>query len=116
MNSKYNIKDLEVPMGPLVYYRSDFRDVIEMHIPLIKERGLFSIIEVDPANAYKNENDFYGLLSDLKIDQYLFWPTLRLNGYHHPTEFDGETLSIMSPDISFLDQLRQMHTTIHVIR
>lgn len=102
--------------GPEVYYQSAFRDVIEMHLPLMLKTGRFTIQDIEPSVAYKNENDFYGLLNDFLMDVNLFWPTLRINGFYEPSEYPADKLAIIIPDSAYLDQLRRMHTTIHQIR
>lgn len=45
---------------------------------------------VEPGLALQYKGDFYGLLMYYSLELRLFLPTLYLNGYTSPYEYDGE--------------------------
>lgn len=102
--------------GPDIYYRADFRDVVETHIPILLTNAKTTEQLVEPQMAYKNDGNFVGLLNDLGIKNELHWIVMRLNGMYSPTEYTSDRISILLPPDSYISQLVRMHTTIHVIR
>lgn len=90
--------------GGDIYYDPEFRQIYEDHLPLLLATPGAATITIEPAIAYKYRYDFYGLLAEKGISEPLRWPTLRLNGYRNPMEYDGLVIEIkMVHQTSFED-------------
>lgn len=102
--------------GPDIYYRSDVRDVLEVHVPYLLRDSKTSSVAIEPSVAVKNENNFFDLLNDLSYPMYLHWIILRMNGYYSPVEYMSDKLEILVPSKDTINRILNMHQTIHVIR
>lgn len=102
--------------GPAIFYDDGFRNMIEMHIPWLLSRPNTRMISVEPANAMRNEFDFFSFLNELNIDVHLHWIYMRLNGYVTPEEFRSDVTAIFVPDLTDIENLRATYTTVHRIR
>lgn len=89
-----SIADLESSIET-VYYNDEYIKFIEDNIRFFNNPTDLKLIPVEPAKAYKYEGDFYGLLSHLNIPLHHHYLMMRLNGYDSPTEYKGDTKSIV---------------------
>lgn len=101
--------DLLLTDSPSIYYDSKFRQVMEDHIPYMIENNMYDVMTINDGQAYKYENDFYGLLVNSNIDPNLHWITMRLNGLLHPGEYQQDQLTIKVPDRSVVNDILRMY-------
>lgn len=100
--------------GPRVYYSDGFRDVIENHLVIMREKHS-SPVSIQQHIAYVYEADFYGLMNALGVAKHFQWITLRLNGYTSPTDYRPEDLVLYIPDINYVERLKDVFTTVQRI-
>lgn len=98
------LEDLLNNDGPEVYYRKDFRDVIEDHLLLLTKAPQTQPLSLEPFLAELNKGNFYGLLIQLKIPKQLHWITLRVNGLTTPSGYTGDTY-VLVPDNDYVERL-----------
>lgn len=109
------LADKMVNPGPNVYYNEQFRTMIEFHLPFLRAK-VSTVAAAIPGNlGLRYQNDFYGLLYEIKIKPHLHWITLRLNGMSDPSEFQLDRVRILIPDENEIDALRTTFTTLHKI-
>lgn len=97
--------------GDDVYYKDDFRQVVEDHLYVIRNDRKYTVESIEPMRAYKYAHDFYGLLQDLKVPMQYHWASLRLNGLTSPEDYDGHSGTIMIVDPDVIEQLLATHET-----
>lgn len=74
-----------------------------MSIPMLYEKGIYSVESIAPAIAKKYTFDFYGLLvHEFNVPAIYLYPHLLVNNLAAPTDYDGTTLSIRLLDTSIL--------------
>lgn len=116
MTNVSSLQDTGQDPGADIYYRSDFRDMIETHLTyLLEDEGAESKI-VDPQVAVRHEYDFLGLLSEMRIKPQYHWIVMRMNGLTNPTNYTSDMVNLIIPSTATIDRLRRMHTTVHSIR
>lgn len=98
-----------------VYYRKDFREVIEYHLPNLRARSVTATISINPDDAYAYEYDLYGLLAKLGYADELHWIVMRLNGYTAPHEYRADHLTLMMPAVSDIEKIVRGFQTVHTI-
>lgn len=105
------LHDLLTPAGDVTFYTDGYRQLVESHYRYILEQGYLTVQSIDGQMAGKYHGDFYGLLDALFIPKKYQWATLFFNRYRHPGDYDQTTVSIVIPDVSFLDLLMQLYKT-----
>lgn len=75
--------------GEDMYYTSDFRNIIESHLNILKNIGVTKQ-NYGADLYYQYEGNFNGLLVELGIPPYLWWIYLRVNGMKNPNEFASD--------------------------
>lgn len=88
-----------------VYYNKKFLNQFEDHIPYVKERGLFTVVSVAPAQALQFKGDLFGLFRSLEIPERFHYPCMRLMGLTNSFAFDGETTEVCDINRTFYDNL-----------
>lgn len=78
------------------YYGEEFIKFIEDNISYFRGPGDLSIVEFEPAIAYKYEGDFYGLLLHLGYPHHLHYLFMRLNKLESPVDYDGIATGILT--------------------
>ena len=74
-----------------------------MSIPMLYEKGIYSVETIAPAIAKKYTFDFYGLLVyEFNVPTIYLYPHLLVNNLAASTDYDGTTLSIRLLDTSIL--------------
>lgn len=106
------LAQLKVPYRDANYYSEGFRNLIENHLPYLRSHVTTKLINLDTHVEYKNQGDFYGLLTDLKINPDLHWITLRLNYLHSPIDYTPYLTHLLEPTTTTLNELvmRYMNT------
>lgn len=98
-----------VSEGADIFYDPDFRNVLEDHVTLLQNDAATEVVVVTPNVAYKFERDLYGYLSSLgNVPQYLFWITMRVNGFASETDFLNPT-RLLIPHKNSVNKLKQMY-------
>lgn len=105
------IKGLVVSGGSDSYSTNGFRVVIEDHLKNLMVDPYTTTIPITDLEAQKYKGDFYGLLSELKIEHSMHWIILRLNGFSDPADYKGTVMNILFPDITTINGLLQRHET-----
>tara|TARA_B100000767_G_C19660299_1_gene490662 strand:+ start:646 stop:981 length:336 start_codon:yes stop_codon:yes gene_type:complete len=96
--------------GADLYYDSNFRSVLEDHVPLLKNEASTELITVNPSTAYKFEYDLCGYLASIDIPHHLHWITMRVNGWNKDTDFYNPS-TIRIPHRTSVDRIKQMYET-----
>lgn len=101
------LDDKMVDPGADVYYSKEFRDVLEAHMAYL--RGLTSTVSslVDGHDADVYNGDLFGYLQYKGMAPMYHWVTMRLNNFYTPIEFGRATKSLLIPNTSEIDALRQ---------
>ena len=106
---------LALDQGSSTYYEDGFHKVLESFLQwLINDNGTYQIT-VDQQIAYKYETDFFGLLNVFNIPTNLHWLILRMNGYTSPLDTKANINSLLIPDITTVDFIRQSYVSNSVI-
>ena len=95
--------------GSEIYYRADFRAILEEHIPYMLDLKLYEQTVVPDNLMFKYERDFYGLLLEMRLPMHLHWVTLRMNGLFNSNEYAGQKQYIIIPDASEISKIRRMY-------
>jgi hypothetical protein len=106
-----DVDKLMIQDGSKIYYDPDFRNVLEDHLTFLKTHSTTRNIVMDPQRVYKYESDLFGLLNDYNVPVSLHWLTMRMNDMTSPTDADLSITTLLLPDSSTVDQIRQSHMT-----
>ena len=93
----FSISALQISPGEVNVYSSGFRNLIENHLPMLRQDASTTLVSLIPYDEYRYVGDFYSLLHHLKVTQDLFWITLRLNNLHSPINYAGDLQHIVIP-------------------
>ena len=96
-------------MSSELYYQEKFKQTIEDHLPLLKEK-----VTTQPIESYLQTQckyNFYLLLNRLNVSYKYHWVVLRVNGLHTPQDYTGEKMFIYLPDFKQVDRLMQVYNT-----
>lgn len=97
--------------GADIYHTETWRLLVESHLTYLRALVESEVVVIEPHIAYKYEGDLYGALTELRIPQYMHWTIMRVNGLFSPTEFNGETVSLMVPLRETFQQLAAIAAT-----
>lgn len=90
---------------PRLYTSQMFRNAIEDHLPILKSHPGTKLVPIEPIDGLNRQGDIYGLFADMKLPEYLWWTTMRLNEYTSTYDYDGSQLIFSIPDESYIQQL-----------
>lgn len=116
MNTKEPLYNFAKSPGADVFYDPGFRAEIETHLPLLRNYSKTTVQNIEPSVAYKNENDFVGLLNDIGMSNDMHWITMRLNSMTKPQDYRSNMLSILIPPSDYIDLIRKKYSTVHRIK
>lgn len=102
------IDSIMVNEGPSVYYNFNFRVVLESHLTYFRSNVGTKSQPILPNAAYRFEGDLYGLLHSLGIPSEYHWFIMRINDYTSPQETTSELSSLLIPDYSAIEKIRQL--------
>lgn len=86
-----------------------FRRVIEDHLPHLLQPSNMQVFTVSVTDSNKFRGDAYGLFKLLKIPDYLFNITLRLNGLRNSAAWDGELLNVFIAKPKVIETILTRH-------
>lgn len=92
-----------------VYYEEAFLHLLETHMTFLKTSGGGHILPVSNLQKGKYEGDFFGLLDDLKIDKKYHYVVMRFNGLSSSADYVGTSDTILVPDYSVVDNLKNVY-------
>lgn len=110
-------KKLSASMGrsvSSVYETEQLREVILIHMDLIKERDGNSSIEITQAEADKWWGDFYGLLAAKGVRPHLLWLITVFNSLSDSGAYNADFLEIQTPNMDYIDKIVDVNNTIHI--
>lgn len=97
--------------GEDFWYSSDFRNMIDSHIPIIKTKPGTRIIDIEPLQSYKFEGDLNGLLLSIQLPRKYHYIVGKLNGINHTGDLPGDILHLTIPDFDFIEMLASIYNT-----
>lgn len=115
-----SIHQNELPAGDSLMYDPAFRQVLEVHLPVLRTTRYIEERTIEPTLIDRYQGDFYGLLASLQIPLDQHWLIMRLNGFKSPREFGLELLnpykkitgySLIIHSDEYLRDLRSMFLT-----
>lgn len=101
--------------GPVVFYTADFRRLIEDHLDYLKQNNRSTPISIAEKDLHKYEYDLFGLLVEYELPRHLHWIVMRLNGMTSPDQFTELNTSLLIPDPSEIDRLKDIQMSVHKI-
>lgn len=104
-NSSPTLSEKLMSIGDPDFSDVTFRLLLEDHLPNIKSSDQTTILDVDPSEALHYKNNFYGLLSAMRIEQKYHWIIMRANGIENTLTFNGEMSKLLHPDLNMVDSL-----------
>ena len=106
-----SIDSLMIDPGSTVYYDEDFRNVLEDHMTYLREHVQTQTILLDIGRVYKYEYDLYGLLASYDLPTWMHWVIGRMNKFTSPHELLQGQLTLLIPNNTVVDRIRQSHMT-----
>lgn len=100
-----SISQLQINPGQTLMYTDSFRNLIENHVTYLKNHASTRTTNVEDHIADKYMGDFYQLLYYLKVNQELFWVTLRMNDLVSPLDYDGQLTTLLIPSSNTIHDL-----------
>jgi hypothetical protein len=104
-NSSLTLSEKLSSIGDVDYSDVTFRLLLEDHLPNIKLSDQATVLDVDPSESMHYKNNFYGLLSAMRIEQKYHWIIMRANGIENTLTFDGIMSKLLHPDLNMVDSL-----------
>lgn len=105
------INELMVDPGPSIFYDSAFRNVLEDHMTFLREHSQTIQITVEPTQAYRFEHDLFGLLAHYNVPVHFHWLVMRMNKMTSPTDSHRDINTLLVPDHTVVEHIRQSHMT-----
>jgi hypothetical protein len=102
----------KLPRYDKVFFDPGFMSTMESHLAYLASHQSTTTVQLDPLRVQVHLGDFYGMLSEIGIEQNLHWIIARLNGMHSPSEFDETVTSVLVPDRAVIDRIRISYATI----
>ena len=104
-NSSPTLSERLSIVGDSDFSNETFRLLLEDHFPNLINSEQAYILDVDLAEALHYKNNFYGLLSAMRIEQKYHWIIMRANGMTSSLTFDGDMVKLIHPDLNMVDSL-----------
>lgn len=89
----------------------DFNIILDSHIYYFKNQNAINQVSITDFQNIKYSGDFLGLLNDLNIEKKYHMFIMKLNGYRDSCDFKGDKLSIIIPNLSDIEQLKNVIST-----
>lgn len=105
MSSNLTLSEKLMSVGDSDFSNESFRLLLEDHLPNIKQSENAQYLDIDPSEAFHYKNNFYGLLSAMRIEQKYHWIIMRVNGIESSLRFDGNLAKLLHPDLNMIDSL-----------
>lgn len=97
--------------GQDIFYDAGFQRVLEANLSLIAQHPLTVSMDTPRDGAQKYEGDLHLALAAMGVVPWLWWITMRVNGYTSPVEYNDDKFSLLVPDGNLLENMRAKHVT-----
>lgn len=114
MATKKRLVDSMSRSSASVYETDEFREVLLLHLDMIKKREANSFIEITQQEADMWKGDFHGLLLAKGVRHHLLWLLTVFNDLTNSGDFDADFLEIKTPDADYIERLADVHNTVHM--
>lgn len=105
------IYDITTSSGPDIYYNQLFRNVLEDHMTFLRNSQETTILNIEPAMAYKYEGDLFGLLFNYNIVFEYHWIVMRMNNMTNPNQTKSTLTNLIIPNKAIIERLRSVYMT-----
>lgn len=109
----FNISKLARKPGDPLFYDPDFRLVIEMHLPLLRQDRSMQQVPIEGDQLSKYAGDFYGLLSSMSVPLEHQWTVMRINGLDASHQFGAQ---LNNPYVDRYQFILMLPTTQSLVR
>ena len=99
------------PAGDPVWYTDEFRNVLEDHLTYLRHHKSTQLQSVEANLVIKYRFDMFSLFRYYRINDYLHWITMRMNGYKSPTDDFSEMTSFIVPNETTANQILQHYNS-----
>lgn len=99
------------PAGDPVWYTDAFRNVLEDHLTYLRNNKTTQLQQVEPNLVIKFQFDMFSLFRFYRLQDYLHWITMRMNGYLSPIDNFSEMTSFIVPDETTINQILQHYNS-----
>ena len=110
-----NLAVLSEDLIPVNYNTDAFRNAIEDHLEILRNHPETTLVEVTPIDALSRTGDFYGVLADKHVPQYLWWTIMRMNRMTSPHHYTGAQIRFIVPNENFVTRISQAVATRHIL-
>lgn len=94
-------------VGSEVYYTKAFKDVLEAHMGYLRTHQNTRNLPINDHDKMVYRGDLGGYLNSVKTPLYLHWVIMRMNNMYSMYEFGPDTQTLLIPEESTIDKLRQ---------
>ena len=95
-----------IDFGPDNYYDENLLQVYQDYKTFFLNHPKTAILAVESVVLYRNENDAYGLMLDLKIPPIYIWVVLMINNLFVGQPVPQGSLNIYLPDYAEVEKIR----------
>lgn len=110
------IDSIAANFGADIYYNENFRVVIEDHMTYLRNDPQSYYQNVTPAQAYKFEGDFFGLLDQLNQPPQFHWIIMRMNKLTSPVYSQDTITQILVPSAAVVERIRATYMNVNKIK
>lgn len=100
-----SVTSLREDAGDSIYYNEDFRRMIEQHRIYLQQVDGTEPRVIPDGEAWRWRYDFYGLLANMDIPEYLRWIILRVNNLQNPADYNGLNTTVIIPSFNAIQTL-----------
>lgn len=105
------ISSLATNEGAAIYYSTELRNIFEDHLSYFRNNNEFTILNIEPAIAYKYEGDLFGLLSYYNVPFEYHWLVMRINKMNNPNQNSSTLNNVLIPNRTTVERIKNIHMT-----
>lgn len=94
-----------------VFFDAHFMQTLDSHIEYLKTAGKPELKMIDQKFIGQYIGDFYAILQDMGYPAKYHRVTMLINGLTSPTQFVGQFMEILIPDLSVIDGILAVYNT-----
>jgi hypothetical protein len=110
-----DVSILMVDAGPAMYYDESFRNVLEDHMNYLRTNPSTMVLTLDPIRVYQYANDLFGLLQLYDVPLHLHFVIMRMNKLTKPNADISNFTSLLVPNATTVDMIRQSYVNLNRI-
>jgi hypothetical protein len=103
------INDKMISSGPDQYYTKSFMDILEAHMPYLRNHHSTQVVTVNEKDASVYNADLYGYLFKIAVPAHFHWCIMRMNQMNSTYEFTNQTKTIILPNETIVDKIKQTY-------